>query len=89
MELTGDNLVCSMIKTPEDLEEDTVVVRVYNCGDEETSGALAFGLPVQKAFATDLLEEQRTLLPVEENRLSLTLGAHKILTIRVRFQTVL
>ena len=88
MELTGDNLLCSIIKTPEDLEKDTVVVRVYNCGDEETSGALSFGLPVQEAFATDLLEEEMVPLPVENTRLPLSLGAHKILTVRVRFWSI-
>lgn len=88
MELTGDNLLCSIIKTPEDLEKDTVVVRVYNCGDEETSGALAFGLPVQDAFATDLLEEEMVPLPVENTRLPLSLGSHKILTVRVRFWSI-
>ena len=35
--------------------------------------ALSFGLPVQEAFATDLLEEEMVPLPVENTRLPLCL----------------
>ena len=86
MELEGENLICSILKVPEDLEPDTVVVRVYNCGDRTAYGALSFGLPVEQGFAADLLEEGTEILPVEGNRLALTLAAHKIQTFRVRFK---
>lgn len=85
MELEGEDLLCSILKVPEDLKPDTVVVRVYNAAPHETKGALRFARPIREACSADLLEQPLETLPADGDRLPLRLGACKILTLRVSF----
>lgn len=84
LRLAGDNLAVSIIKRPEDLEENCVVVRIYNCSDETSRGVLTAGYPVKEAWITNLLEQPETQCSTKDHQVSLTLGARKIQTLRIK-----
>lgn len=84
LKLEGDDFACSIIKVPEDDAENEVVVRLYNCSDRESKGALRFARPLDGAWQTDLLESPVQTLAYHGNVLPLHLSARQILTVRVR-----
>ena len=84
--LEGKDLAFSILKRPEDLEEDTVVLRLYNCSDREAEGRLIFGHRVKTAEETDLLERRIGFCSPEGRAVPLKLGPRRIGTFRVRLE---
>ena len=83
LKLEGENVLLSVLKRPEDLQENAVVVRVFNASDAQSEAALTFRHPVADACLTDLLEQKTENAAFADNRVRLTLGARKIQTLRI------
>ena len=81
--LEGDNLAFSILKRPEDLEKNTVILRVFNCSEEAASGSAVFSRTIEAAWETDLLEQKTAELPAEEKTLPIALPPRKIQTLRI------
>ena len=90
-ELTGEELCMSMLKRPENLQEGSVVVRVFNLSGRRAEGALKCYRPVERAEALNLNEEAvaaESAAPGGSGRhtVPLDLGPWKINTLRLYFQ---
>lgn len=83
LKLEGENVLLSVLKRPEDLQENAVVVRVFNASDAQSEAVLTFCHPVGDACLTDLLEQKTENAAFADNRVRLTLGARKIQTLRI------
>ena len=83
LKLEGENVLLSVLKRPEDLQENAVVVRVFNASDAQSEAVLTFRHPVADACLTDLLEQRTENAAFADNRVRLTLGARKIQTLRI------
>ncbi len=79
--IDNDALVLSAIKKTED--RDSMVVRLYNPTNETQEGTIRFGLPVSRAWKTNLLEVRGEELPLEGGVLALSVPKGKIVTIEV------
>jgi alpha-mannosidase len=65
---------------------ESLVVRLYNLSNAPLTEILTFGLPLQAAWCTDLLEERaEPLAPDNEAQLSVRLRPHEIVTLEVEF----
>ena len=76
----GD-VVLSALKQAED--RSSVIVRVFNPGDEDASIVLSTGAPIAQAFAVDFLEERQTALEIETGGVALGLTPKQIRTIEL------
>ena len=83
LRIEGENVLLSILKRPEDLEKNTVIVRVFNSSDAPAQAALRFRHPIAGAWTTDLLEQKSGTLACEENHLTLPLEPRKIQTLRI------
>lgn len=83
LKLEGENVLLSVLKRPEDLQENAVIVRVFNASDAQSEAVLTFCHPVGDACLTDLLEQKTENAAFADNRVRLTLGARKIQTLRI------
>ena len=81
--LEGENLAFSILKRPEDLEKNTVILRVFNCSEEAASGSAVFSRLIEAAWETDLLEQKTAELQAEEKTLPIALPPRKIQTLRI------
>jgi alpha-mannosidase len=62
---------------------DTIVVRLFNPDDVETTARIATGFPLQRACAVNFLEEGREELTVESDGVQVRLAPHQIKTIEL------
>ena len=76
----GD-LVLSALKQAED--RSSVVVRLFNPGDEEAHAVLSVDAPMGQAFALNFLEERQGALATESGGIELRLGPKRIQTIEL------
>ena len=83
LRIEGENVLLSILKRPEDLEKNAVIVRVFNSSDAPAQAALRFRHPIAGAWTTDLLEQKSGTLACEENHLTLPLEPRKIQTLRI------
>jgi mannosylglycerate hydrolase len=74
-------VVLSALKRAED--RPTVVIRVFNPGDEEARATLRIDAPVAEAFALNLLEERQGAVVVERDAIALRVQPHEIRTIEI------
>lgn len=81
--VTPKNLVVTAIKRAEDASG--MVIRLFNPTEAPLSGALQFANPPQRAERLSLEEKTEASLPVEGNRVAVTAGPKKIVTVRVVF----
>ncbi|UCG51783.1 MAG: hypothetical protein JSW58_16685 [Candidatus Latescibacterota bacterium] len=67
---------------------DTLVIRLYNLTGDDVEESLTFGVAIQSAWKTDLLEERIAELSVMDRfELPLPLGPHEIVTLEVELET--
>jgi len=84
LEHRAAELCVSAIKRHE--ERDTLLVRLYNTADAGAEDTLVFGRELEGAWRSDLLERRVAALPLEGgNRLRVTLGPHRILSLELQF----
>jgi alpha-mannosidase len=83
-EHSSEHTCVSAIKRHE--ERDTLVIRLFNLCNGDTSDTLSFGLDISAAWRVDLLEERITpLQPLNARKLDVQVGPHEILTLEVEF----
>lgn len=87
--LTGNNVVLSLIKRPEDQEQSSVIVRVSNYNDDCSTALLRCMYPIEKAYETNLLEENLTTAVVYDgDMLKIELKPWEIKTYRIIFKSL-
>ena len=74
-------LVLSALKRADD--RASVVVRVFNPGDDEARGTLRADAPIVEAFAVNLLEERQSPIAVANGTVAIRLKPHQIQTIEI------
>jgi alpha-mannosidase len=75
------NVVLSAVKKAED--RDSLIVRVYNPFGTAQEVALECAWPIAEAHLVNLAEERGEALEAAEGRISLTVGAKKIVTVEL------
>lgn len=81
LSLSGANLVLSAVKKAE--ERDSLIVRFYNPSPETVIAELTPGFDVKEAFTLKLSEERGDVLDVIDGKITMEVGAHKIITIEM------
>ncbi|MBB3127967.1 alpha-mannosidase [Paenibacillus rhizosphaerae] len=76
------NVIAETVKLAEDGSGDWII-RAYECKGATVSCGLIFGLPVKKAYETNMLEEVSAGLPVAEGKLKLDFRPFEVKTIRL------
>ena len=83
LELEGSSLVYSILKTPEDGAENTLILRLWNASEKTQEGSVTTGFDLQEAFAVSLEETAPVSVPFTDRRIPLTVGPWKIVTLRL------
>ena len=73
------NVVLETVKQAENGQG--TVLRLYECENGRTKTTLTVNAPFTKAYVTDLLEQIQEELPVEDGKITFTMGAYEIKTI--------
>jgi alpha-mannosidase len=77
----GDGAVLSACKKAED--RDSVIVRLFNPGDDPVSLIIAAASGIERAFAVDLLERRVRELAVRDGRVAVTLANCRVETVEL------
>ena len=86
MRIEGEDLNLSIVKPPEDEEEKSLIVRVYNSSDKTAAGKIIFADKIKKAYETNLNEEVKKEINNDENSVSVSLSGWKLATYKVEFE---
>lgn len=78
------NVIIETIKRAED--GDGLIVRLYESQRKRGPVQVRFGCGVELAWITNLLEENESVLSVENDSISLNLRPYQIVTLRVKFK---
>ncbi|MFI5284467.1 MAG: glycosyl hydrolase-related protein, partial [Candidatus Dormibacterales bacterium] len=81
VEVGTPQIVVESIKRAED--SDAVIVRLYEAWGGRCRTRLRTTLPVRRAAICDLLERERSSVPVDRGELELELGPFKIVTLKL------
>ena len=81
--LSEENVIIDTVKKAEDGSGE-VIVRLYESANTMTSCTLHTSLPVKEAWLTNLLEEQRSQIPVENGDIRLQLRGFEIVTLKLK-----
>jgi len=76
----GD-VVLSALKQAED--RSSVIVRLFNPGDEDAHAVLSIDAPIAQAFAVNFLEERQAVLKIDDGGVALRLAPKQIQTIEL------
>ena len=79
--IAAPNVIAEAVKPAED-GSDSFVLRLYECEGSKTKTELSLGVPAQKAVLTNLLEDEKAPLPLENGKLQLTFNPFEIKTIK-------
>jgi alpha-mannosidase len=74
-------LVLSAVKQAEDRR--SIIVRLFNPGDDDAYATLAMDRPVHEAFAVNFLEEHHGRMALEDGAIAVRLTPHQIQTIEI------
>ena len=75
------NVFVEALKKAED--NNGYILRMYEGGNMQAKARISFGLPVKKAYVTDLMENTLTEIPVENNACELPFKGFEIQTLRI------
>ena len=75
------NVIVESVKKAEDGNGD--IVRLYESKNTQTKTKIAFGLPIKKAYLTNLMEEKIEELSVQDNAVTLSFRGFEIHTLRL------
>lgn len=79
--IDNESLVLSSVKKAED--SNSLIIRIYNPTEETQEGSVTFGLPVSKAWKSNLIEKRGEELDVVDGAVRLSLAKGKIVTVEV------
>jgi alpha-mannosidase len=83
IEVSGPGVGVSAIKPHE--ERDTLVVRVYNTGDQPTQATLELGASIASVWSCSLLEDRLSDVAFRDSTVEVPLSPHEIATIEIAF----
>lgn len=84
--LTGEDLVVTCVKPPENQEQCEIILRVVNYAGSPAEGTLSCPADVEAVWQANMLEEETGSLPFEGKTIRLVLRPYEIFTIRIRFR---
>ena len=64
--------------------EDALVIRYFNPNDFDTEATISLWKPIEEAFSTNLIEEERAALKVGNKSIDIEVGHHAIETIKLK-----
>lgn len=79
--LSGDNLSFAAFKKAED--RNSGILRFYNSSDETQKAVITLNSAFKNAYITNLAEERQENLKITDNRIELSVGKKKIVTIEL------
>jgi alpha-mannosidase len=82
LSVDNSNIVVTAIKKAEN--EDAMVIRFYNIDKKESEANFLFWKPFEKAFATNLIEEEKKQLKIDKNTMRLKVGHHAVETVKLK-----
>jgi len=82
--VSAPNVIIETIKQAED--GDGIIVRLYESQRKRGQVQVRFGCAVESAWMTNLLEENESVLSVEQDSIPLSLKPYQIVTLRVKFK---
>ncbi|HBL40447.1 MAG TPA: alpha-mannosidase [Ruminococcaceae bacterium] len=78
---SAENVVVDTVKKAED--SDSTVVRMYESWNKRCNTTLTFGVPFEKAFLCDLMENELEELNISENSVTVPVKPFEIITIKL------
>ena len=81
-EVSAANVIVEAVKPAED-GSDAFVLRMYECEGARANARVKLGVPVKSAVLTNLLEDEKEALPLEDNSLSLSFTPFEIKTVKL------
>ncbi len=81
VEINPTEIVLSALKRCE--KRESLVLRLYNPTSEEITGLVKCGLPVKEAWLTNMNEERRDQLTVNNDSVEISFGHKKIVTVEI------
>jgi alpha-mannosidase len=82
--LSSLNVIIETVKQAED--GNGIIVRLYESQRKRGPVQVRFGRAVHTAWTTNLLEENESALPINQDSVSLDLRPYQIVTLRVKFK---
>jgi len=82
-EIDQPNIILDTVKPAEDWSSRDVVLRLYESMGTRTRARLKIGLPCKRVYLTDMLENVKDEIPVEEDGIDLEFGPFEILTLKL------
>lgn len=86
MHIEGENLNLSIVKLPEENDENALIVRIYNASDDASTGKLCFERDINKVYSVNMNEEIIKEITAEKNSFSVLTEKWKVATYRVEFK---
>ncbi len=78
---SAENVVVDTVKKAED--SDSTVIRMYESWNKRCNTTLTFGMPFEKAYLCDLMENELEELKISENSVTLPVKPFEIITIKL------
>ena len=79
--VSAANIIVESVKPAED-GTDAFVLRMYECEGAKTVAKVAVNVPVKRAVLTNLLEDEKESLPIEDGSLTLSFRPFEIKTVK-------
>ena len=77
----AENVMCETVKAAED--SDGTVLRLFETKNRRTRTTVALGIPAEKVWLCDMLENPIKAIPVTDGRFTYTFGSFEIATFKV------
>ena len=81
--VSESNVIPDTVKPAEDGSDD-VIVRLYECQNSGTGCKLELGFDVKEAFLTDMLENNKSALPVQNGAVEFPIKGFEVVTLRLK-----
>ena len=86
MNIEGDAIALSIIKQPEEVEDNALIVRVFNASGENAKGKINFNRTIKEVYATNLNEDIQDKVKANKNSVPVSLTPWKIATYKIIFE---
>ena len=80
--VSAPNVIVEAVKPAED-GSDAFVLRMYECEGTKTNASVVPGIPTEKAVLTNLLEDEKEMLTLADNKICLSFGPFEIKTVKL------
>lgn len=84
LEISADNVICEAVK-PAEAVDSACVIRLYECERTKTSACVRLPKGVKSAYITNMLEDIREELTIEDGSVELTFRPFEIKTLMFKF----